>query len=302
LSRRPFRLLREIALLACALAALAAASWGGYALLAARSRGRSTEGNHPAASSRRGLEERLDRRLGELARAALETTGTRLTSPALLQAVAAVQQRLSAAEQSLETAAGGLQPVEILLLDSPVVNAQAFPGGLIVIYRGLIESLDSPEQLAAVVAHEMAHVRYRDSLAVLRRQLGLSVLLDLVGLPRSGEVLKRLIEQAANIHYSRQVEARADRYALELLAAARLDPGRLADALERIANSAGTRQEQLPQLLRYLDNHPALTDRVKAARARSQELGVNEEPLPVPSGWPAVLAELHTGRSARYLK
>jgi Zn-dependent protease with chaperone function len=276
-------------LLVSVLAGLAAASWGGYRLLAGRS-ARSSAGRDER------FEDRLDRRLGELARAAVGAAGKPLTAPQVLEAVAAVQDRLAEAESSLGADTGHSQPVEIRLLDSPVVNAQALPGGLIVIYRGLLESLDSAEELAAVVAHEVAHVRYRDSLVVLRRQLGLSVLLGLVGLPQGGEALKRLIEQAAHLHYSRKVEARADRYALELLAAARLDPGRLADALERIAGApaergaSGAPQRRLPELLRYLDDHPPLAARVDAARERSRALGVSEEPLPV--DWPAALRAL----------
>lgn len=221
----------------------------------------------------------------------MAATGERLADPQAEAAVAAVQQRLQEAASAAEPGQRAAQPVEIVLVDSPVVNAQAFPGGLIVIHRGLLERMRCPEELAAVVAHEMAHVRYRDSLSALRRQLGLSVLLSVVGMPQGAEALQRMIEQASTLHYSRRIEARADRYALELLAAGRLDPARLGDALQHIAEAGQPELPgRLPDVLEYLQTHPSVQDRIEAARARSRELGVPEQPIAVPGGWPVTPA------------
>jgi predicted Zn-dependent protease len=133
----------------------------------------------------------------------------------------------------------------------------------------------------------MAHVRYRDSLAALRRQLGLSVLLNVLGMPQGAEALQRMIEQASALHYSRRIEARADRYALDLLAEARLDPGRLADALQHIAEAGPPEPPgRLPDVLEYLQTHPSVQDRIEDARTRSRALQVREEPITVPGGWP----------------
>ena len=49
----------------------------------------------------------------------------------------------------------------VSVVDSPVVNAFAAPGGYIVIYKGLLKYTKSPEELAGVLAHEIEHVIHR---------------------------------------------------------------------------------------------------------------------------------------------
>ncbi|MCI0471186.1 MAG: M48 family metalloprotease, partial [Candidatus Aminicenantes bacterium] len=67
--------------------------------------------------------------------------------------------------------------IEVLIVNDPMVNAFAFPGGLLVVYSGIIKKMDSAEDFAALLAHESAHVIHRDSLKALVRQLGLGSLL-----------------------------------------------------------------------------------------------------------------------------
>lgn len=266
---RPDRyLLRDLAVLAAAVAVLLLASLGVYRLIAART-------GRPAVDGTRAAD--LEARLRPFFRRALLADGHPLDRPPVQEAVDEVMGRLLPAAGRLARPAGDLPEVEVLVLDSPVVNAFALPGGLIAVHGGLLDRLEHPEELAAVLAHELAHVAYHDSLNGMARALGISLLLSMAS-GGSETLLKEVLEQASVLRYSRITEERADRYALDLLVEARIDPGRLADALSRLDNGTP------PALLRYLDTHPDLDARIGRAKRRSVQAAVATEPLEVE--WP----------------
>lgn len=273
-------LARELALLAGVLVLLLGASIGIYRLLS------SARLSAPRIEGRRAA--RLEEALRPLFRRALLLQAQVMEDPRVQRLTAAVVDRLQQAAggdardedvgQGREGAAPA--PVEVLVVDSPVVNAFALPGGLIAVHRGLLARLQGPEELAAIVAHEMGHAAHHDSLNGLARAFGLSLLLSLVT-GGSENLTRNVLEQAFAMHYSRQAEERADRYALELLARARLDPARFAEALGRLESRAPS------PLLRYLDTHPDIGSRIEAARRRSAEARPPAEPLA--AEWPADL-------------
>ncbi|MBU6320500.1 MAG: M48 family metallopeptidase [Alphaproteobacteria bacterium] len=155
--------------------------------------------------------------------------------------------------------------------DTPVPNAMALPGGYVMATRGLIETLDHPDQFAAVMAHEIAHVRNRDALTGLYRSAGLGLLLDLVtGGSGLGQQIILLAGQATSLQYTRAQEARADEDALRLLEASKINPTALAEAFERMQTwsagqeTAGPGEIDLPE---WLSSHPDTDKRIERARA-----------------------------------
>jgi predicted Zn-dependent protease len=101
-----------------------------------------------------------------------------------------------------------------------MVNAFALPGGHIIVMRGLIEMAQTPEHLAAVLAHELGHVAQRDPILQALRAAGTAGLLSLVlGDATGGTVLALAGETLISAKNSRAVEARADDFALAQLAA-----------------------------------------------------------------------------------
>lgn len=58
--------------------------------------------------------------------------------------------------------ANGLPPLRYFVLDDSDQNAFVSPTGVVVVYKGLLDALDSPDQLAIVLAHEMAHFLARE--------------------------------------------------------------------------------------------------------------------------------------------
>ena len=64
--------------------------------------------------------------------------------------------------------ANGLPPLRYFVLDDSDQNAFVSPTGVVVVYKGLLDALDSPDQLAIVLAHEMAHFLARECRQAVR--------------------------------------------------------------------------------------------------------------------------------------
>lgn len=110
-------------------------------------------------------------------------------------------------------------PVTVHLLDMDLPNAFASLGGHVLITRGLLESVATENGLAMVLAHEIGHIQHRDPVAALGRGLVLGLLLAAVtGGDSFG--LQALFGQSGGLtalRFNRDMERRADRYALQML-------------------------------------------------------------------------------------
>ncbi len=172
--------------------------------------------------------------------------------------------------------------IEIIVVNSSLVNAMAFPGGLIVFYAPLIRLTETPEELAAIMAHEIGHVVHRDPLRKLIRQIGLSATLAILG-GESTAILEDLIKNLLDLKYSRDQEREADDFALQTLAASGIDPAHFASIMQKL--SAGKTNGN-DKVFKYLSTHPHLDERVTKARQASQRFAAHTEPFGL--DWPRV--------------
>jgi beta-barrel assembly-enhancing protease len=177
----------------------------------------------------------------------------------------AVKEGLRKIADRIKPAIGELKfPVEIHVIDSATVNAACLPGSIILVYTGLIRRMESPEELAAILAHEASHALHRDSMQALKRELGLAALFTLSGGhgdALTGKVLRRLISTG----FSRQQEQAADSEAARILGESDIDPKALADGLARLADG----HSEDATALQYLSTHPGLAERVVEAQKAS---------------------------------
>jgi Zn-dependent protease with chaperone function len=134
---------------------------------------------------------------------------------------------------------------DVTIADSPVNNAFAVPGGHIIVMRGLLDTLESPEELAGVLAHEMGHVTERHPLAGAIRLTGISLLLDLIvgGDSNIVDALVNLGGALIAFSYSREDERTADAIALRILRKAAISPKGLERFFERLTAGAGIKVE-----------------------------------------------------------
>jgi predicted Zn-dependent protease len=188
---------------------------------------------------------------------------------------AVVKQGLRKVQDRLSPAPGGLSyPIESYVIDSSTVNAACLPGNIILVYSGLLRRLESPEELAAILAHEIGHAMHRDPMQALKRELGLAALFATVG-GRGDGIAGRLIRRLVSTGFSRQQELAADEEALRLLAAADIDPKALADALQRIRGE----KEDDPVVVQYISSHPGFDERIQLSEQASANWPGKARPL-----------------------
>jgi predicted Zn-dependent protease len=145
-------------------------------------------------------------------------------------------------------------PYTFLAIDEPSINAFALPGGPVFITRGLVEFVQSDDELAAVIGHELAHIDRRHCLDGHRYQ----VVLSRLDAPAAGELMDAM-QQALARSYSREQEFEADRRGTSLAWAAGYDGARAAQLFRRLA--ALEPQPRTGWLLPYLESHPAALER-----------------------------------------
>lgn len=184
-------------------------------------------------------------------------------------------------------------PVVLTLVRTDLANAFALPGGQTMATSGLLELLaDDQEAFWAVVAHELAHVKNRDSMVALYRNLGLSTLLELVtGGSGAAQQLVLVGGQLNNLSYTREQERLADEMAYDILEEASLNPAALGRALDALVGAAPSNEaivEERAEWRQWLESHPDTGKRIKRASLRAR---VGERPLPLKeSEWAQVIA------------
>ncbi len=100
--------------------------------------------------------------------------------------------------------------ITVHYLDEPVINAFATLGGHIFIYQGLIDVLDSENALAMVVAHEIAHVKYRHPIVALSRGASIGLILSmLTGVGDGGSIASQM-SLLTSLAFSRSQETESD--------------------------------------------------------------------------------------------
>ena len=156
------------------------------------------------------------------------------------------------------------QEVTVSVLDHEMVNAFALPGGFVVIFRGLIEAATGPDEVAAVLAHEIGHVASSDPTRHALRSAGsIGILGLLFGDFAGGAAVLFLTERLIAAQYSQAAETGADVFASAVLAQAGINPGALGDMFENLREKDGDSEGISAHFL----SHPTLGARIAAARA-----------------------------------
>lgn len=170
--------------------------------------------------------------------------------------------------------------------DSDFVNAYATVGGRVHVFRGLLRELPSEDALAALLAHEIAHVKHRHVAASLGRGLAVGLLLGALSADAGAAVAQSALGQAAGLTllgYSREQEAEADAEALRAVVALYGHAGGLVTLFERL----GERSSGIEPRLELLRSHPLTADRLQAVQvqARAQGWALAGAPTPLPQAF-----------------
>jgi len=151
--------------------------------------------------------------------------------------------------------------VKIIKKDD-VLNAFATPGGYIYVYTGLIKFLDSEDQLAGVLGHEIAHADRRHSTNMMTQMLGPSVVTQL--LLGNTQLAQQAVETLTQLKFSRDHESEADKYSVIYLCGTDYVSNGAAGFFEKMKN-----QSSPPQ---FLSTHPNPANRVEDINKEAKAL------------------------------
>lgn len=155
------------------------------------------------------------------------------------------------------------------------INAFAAPGGIVVVNAGLLRAITSPEELAGVLAHEIAHAELRHSLKGIAKSLGLRTLASLALGDYGGTALAEGMKKLAELGFSREAEREADLEGLRRLVAARIDPQGMVRFFELLEKE---RQLTPPE---FLSTHPSNTERITALEREISRIPKDWRPLEI---------------------
>ena len=195
-----------------------------------------------------------ERQLGESALRHLAPLNRRCTNPDRLAAIDRILGQLTAAVPDSP------YHMQVTVVDNPIVNAFALPGGHVVLLRGLLEATETPEQLAGILAHEVQHIYQQHSIRAILEQSSTSLLIAAV----TGDVTGALafgIESARMLgvlRYSRLHEDEADRQGLDLLKRVGVDPSEMIAFYRTLATTHPSEGETFS----YLSTHPRTEERI----------------------------------------
>lgn len=149
-----------------------------------------------------------------------------------------------------------------VIRDDEMVNAFALPDGRMMIYTGLLKKMSAHEELAGVLAHEVAHVEHRHSLRLLTRSLSGYLLLTLVINDVNGlmTLLIDNVHNLQNLSYSRKFERQADLSGLALLRTHQINPDGMVKLFEMLS------KEQEIDIPGWMSSHPVSEERIRYIR------------------------------------
>lgn len=106
-------------------------------------------------------------------------------------------------------------PYTFKVLDVDEVNALAAPGGFIYVFKGLVDLMKTDDELAGIIAHEVAHVSKRHSMKQIEKNLGMTILMG-IAFGEKGFPLQMAALSAISAGYGRSDERQADKLGYEL--------------------------------------------------------------------------------------
>jgi len=144
------------------------------------------------------------------------------------------------------------------IVDHNSVNAFALPGGYIFITTGMLKELTNESQLAAICAHETVHVTARHAAARISEQTVVNAMFTLVSSEKTAGAVQvaKVVNNLAQLKFSREDEKEADQYGLDYLVKAGYSPYGMVETMEILNRQSGSRP------IEFLSTHPNPENRI----------------------------------------
>ncbi len=223
----------------------------------------------------------LERKVGEAIMRDIRADRAYLDDPEIADYLNAMGYRLAAASPN------NRQDFEFFAVQDGTLNAFALPGGYIGVHTGLITAAQTESELAAVLAHEIAHVTQRHVARMVAQQsrnnllsvaaMALAILVarsnSQVGAAASAAAQAAQIQSA--LDFTRENEREADRVGLSILQDAGFDPRGMADFFDRLSKFNRLYENSAPS---YLRTHPLTVERLSDIQNRVADMPYRQIP------------------------
>jgi len=180
--------------------------------------------------------------------------GGRIQNQELQNYVNNIGQQIAAVSHTPELA------FHYVALNHESINAVALPGGYIFITRGMLENLNSADQLACVLAHETTHVTARHSAQAMSTQIGLDLLLSVVtseSTPQTAVTVANVGSQILGLKYSRNHELQADSIGADYAFRAGYSPDAMIEVMRILESQNSVRP------IEFFSSHPNPETRIQ---------------------------------------
>jgi predicted Zn-dependent protease len=225
-----------------------------------------------------------ERRLGQAFMRQVRRNMEVVSDPLLKTYIENLGSRLVAASEEVN------QPFSFFLVENSTVNAFAGPGGYIGVHTGLILTTESESELAAVIAHEIAHVTQKHLLRTFQMADDMSITAAAVilaavvlgaatensdlGMAAATGAQAGMIQR--QINFTRANEKEADRVGIRILSGADFDPRAMPAFFERMGKA--NRFYDIKELPEFLRTHPVTTNRIADSRNRAESYPYKQYP------------------------
>lgn len=236
----------------------------------------------------------LQKEYGQYTLSQLRNYGYTLDDPLISAWLQSVGSRLGAGS---DKPAGSYT---LFMLKDRQINAFATLGGYIGVNAGLVLAADEEDEVAAVLAHEIAHVTQqhvlrgveraqRDSIPILLAMIGAIALAQSAGGNSSDDAILAAVTSAQGliaqrqIDYTRSHEAEADRIGIRTMARSGYDPDAMAEFFQKLQTviRSNPGRESAPD---YLKTHPVTTTRISEAKQRAERVAPEAQHFNVGAG------------------
>jgi predicted Zn-dependent protease len=192
-----------------------------------------------------------EKKLGDLTLRAIQREDKELENDSVLLLVNSIKQRICSSNNF------NADEIKVHVFCSKTINAYSLPDNHLVVYTGLINYCHNPEELSAVMAHEIAHIENKHVMKKLSEEVGLAVLVTISGAGSSPGVIQRIVKLLTSTAFDRSKESEADAKAVQYLAKANIDPEHFADFLLRLSQD----KENISFKFDWVSTHPNSKDR-----------------------------------------
>lgn len=205
-----------------------------------------------------------EKKIGELLWDAIKKSEKEIHNEKVTQPIQQMLDRFYETNKSSDSA----NTISIHVIIKGNANAFAIPGRRVVVFSGLVKYCQSPDELAGVLAHEIAHIEKGHVKKKLIKEVGLAMLASMAGGSAGSEIILEAARLLSSRAYDRALESEADEAAFHYLVNAGIDPKPFANFLFRISD-----ETDLPDGFELISTHPDSKDRA----AKLLELAANFE-------------------------